>query len=439
MATIRYCICSNADYGTPNWGGQASEVARDAYFDGANYTTVTAWEAATYGATAADDAIGEIYGTITEDWNLTDNTPLSIILQPASGEGHDGTIGSGAGFIVSSVGYTVNVGARNSTVHSLEFDGDGKDPQTMIAIVNASSGITASFHHNIVHNVDLARGSAVNFILLGSGRAKNFSNNLITDVTNSLGGEVRVVSFASNSADGYFHNNTITNISTAGDVIGIYNFADDAQHHIKNNLVSALSSSGGTTACYGGAGWSNVDNATNGGDDATSPDGASYQGLTVTFTGGSPYDFMPAADATVIGGGTDLGTTPPEIEIDLTGYDRTAAANWSLGAVQYVAGGSTTTTTLAPTTTTTTTSTTSTTSTTTTTTSTTTTTVPGSTTTTTTVPTTTTTSTTSTSTTTTTTTSTTTTTTPGATTTTVPTTTTTLPAGTQYILIFQSP
>ena len=305
---------------------------------GKDYTTVTAWEAASYGGTTSEDnAIGEIYGEVTESVAviIDDATPLSITLTSVSSDRHNGSPGTGARIIwnvaLSGACLTVSV-TKSFTLSWLDIYAGQLNTRT---IVYSTAGGPHYIINNIIHGAHAARNStaAACLAIASTGSGRYVYNNLIFDYTNSIS-HARGIASASNGVV-VIYNNTITEISgsSTSDAIGI-SILNDADTIFKNNLVSNVSVSGtGTASNYIGG----LTHATNGSEDATSPNGAGYQNLTINFAEPGDYSPLATSSANVLSGGTDLGTTA---NIDLKGRDRDAQGDiWGLGAIQYIASG----------------------------------------------------------------------------------------------------
>ena len=307
---------------------------------GKDYTTITAWEAASYGATASDNAVGEVYGTVTESAGVVvdDTTPIDITLQSVSTDRHTGTPGTGAKLVwdtaIAGATFWLTTGVA-LTIRWLDIDG-GDLNHTLL--LYTTGGGPHYIYGNLIHGQVSARSAAVRLLQSsGSAHKVHIWNNAIFDLSNSNSAPIGL-NFDSGGVSSCY-NNTVYNITASGvySSFGI-SIRDDNDLTIKNNLVSNITVTGsGTASCYSPSSLSLTTSATNGGDDATSPDGAGYQNLTINYT--SAIDFTPLAtsSANVLSGGTDLGAVA---NVDLKGRDRDAQGDtWSLGAIQYVAAG----------------------------------------------------------------------------------------------------
>lgn len=132
-------------------------------------------------------------------------------------------------------------------------------------------------------------------------------------------------------SSGYYaalYNNTICDSLKA-----IHLDISGAGVYAKNNLMQGVS-----TTLWVQDATPNATSATNITEDATSPQGASYRNIAVTFTDETGNNFA-SADAAVVGVGTDLRTDADgkySFTTDILGVDRPAAA-WDIGAFQKVA------------------------------------------------------------------------------------------------------
>lgn len=273
-----------------------------------DYATVTAWEAASYGATGSDNAVGEVYGVVTEGAAvvLNDSTPISITLQSAAGERHDGTKGSGATLKASGSPFSwFTLSTSGIVVQGLEFDGDDLNHAAMLLC-----GSSCTIAENILYGMASSRAQDGGVIYHDSGYdALNIFDNIICDSTHSnsfVFAGIILKNTISNTVKVY--NNTIVNLDNSGGsgtAHGIL-MQDASGFEYKNNLVQDITASGGGTALdYSDDSISTATSATNASEDSSSPDGASYRNISVSFTNAGAGDYTLAADPAI--DGTDLG------------------------------------------------------------------------------------------------------------------------------------
>jgi hypothetical protein len=131
---------------------------------GKDYASTAAWEAASYGATASDDAVGQVYGEVSGVVVLSDSTPLTITLEGEPSGRHNGQEGSGARLTYTTFGYlvTLDMGVP-TTIQWLEFKGNDTDNQGGITCTtNADpSGGNHVLDHCIFYDLAGARGAFV--------------------------------------------------------------------------------------------------------------------------------------------------------------------------------------------------------------------------------------------------------------------------------------
>lgn len=128
----------------------------------------------------------------------------------------------------------------------------------------------------------------------------------------------------SGNIDFYLHNNTIYNCSSAGFNIGYYTYLT-----AKNNFA------GGCGDDYLASNFGGVTTSKNITSDATSPDGASYQGKTAYsnyFVDYTNKDFhLKSTDTVLKDAGDNLGS-PYDTDID----GETVTGTWDIGADEYI-------------------------------------------------------------------------------------------------------
>lgn len=314
-----------------------------------DYSTITAWEAASYGATASDSAIGECYddSAFDESADLVDATPTSILLTVHSAERHDGTAGTGAR-IERTASYSHLVRISNSvgtTIEWLEGDGNGNQAQAGLVFGNNSSGPDVLDRtKQVIRNVIVHPESTSSRFPVGidaKTRPLTVLNSIVYNVV-STGVSGSTVSFGvggDNNMDVY--NCTIHNVkydNSSGSVFGIGDTINSAVAVAKNNLVTDVSSSGASTVEDYEGSLSNAATATNGSEDLTGDTtGMTSANLFVSTVGGSE-DLHLKTGADAIDAGTDLGTTPSGVQFDIDGDDRdTLAVTWDMGADEFIA------------------------------------------------------------------------------------------------------
>lgn len=356
-----------------------------------DYATVALWEADLDGTpyVSGDAAVGEMYNdsvfTISSSVVINGGGAVglvSVTLQAASSERHDGTAGTGARIVASSgysgqfviFDYSASTPTLDLMAKWIEFDGNDQDIDVTVnagaplggGLLSFDGSVTGNvtFANNILHSV--ANASHKAGIYFDSALANTYFaaiNNIVYDIKKTTGsGNADVVGIWHNVGTmtdkiAYFINNTIyntTNDAGTGDVYGLGGLAFDTNNtglanieatgnHFKNNIVVGT---GGTSTGSQGD-YPTYTTTTNISNNASSD--ATAQG-TDSITTASASDFVritPGSEdlhlvssAVEIDQGTDLATTPANVNIDIDGRDRDAQADtWDMGADEFVSAG----------------------------------------------------------------------------------------------------
>lgn len=328
---------------------------------GRDYSTMTAWEADLDNDTpydAGDTTRGECYDDSVFDESVTINGGGTLgiatwILSVASGEMHDGTAGTGARNVRTAAGGITT--ARQDTInHELSLLEVNLNGNTGTAVTSASSnGNTKTYQRLLLHGggngtVD---GLIVGFFSSSAGRGY-IINDIVYDFNRTTAGATLLNGIAATSSGGlvFIYNSTvfdITRSSATGDVGGIV-VANSSVFTVKN--CAALDTGGDTSGAikdfvFPGtspdADW-NLSSDTTADDALASPPGncilsAASADQFVSTVGGSE-DLHLKSGADCIDAGTDLGTTPTGVNIDIDGRDRDAEGDtWDIGADEFVA------------------------------------------------------------------------------------------------------
>jgi hypothetical protein len=315
---------------------------------GRDYSTVTSWESdldngAVY--SSGDDAIGEMYNdsdfneSVTFDGGGTVGLN-SATVRAATGEGHDGTAGSGVRMLASTgrLWAITGTGLPYHLEHiELDWNGKGVGGTWTSLQMNANTAShVSSFkrlllhdcrnlspgHHNYVFRQTLGHADVLNCIVYDISTTKNncvgiqqthastafdIHNCTVHNVTNSSGGTAYGISW--NDISAFTVQNTIATDSDDGDFNGTSSNATE-QYNLSSDATAAGTGS------------------------LTSKTAANQ---FVSTTGGSE-DLHLKSGADAIDAGTDQGTTPAGVEIDIDGRDRDAEGDtWDIGAHEFVA------------------------------------------------------------------------------------------------------
>jgi hypothetical protein len=331
---------------------------------GEDYTTLTDWEADLDDAgvyDAGDDAVGKVVaGYYDEALAINGGGTLgldSITLEPADGEEHDGTAGTGAGIVrtISSSIVLSIASAVDTSVLGLEIDGTQLG-HLVTVLPSAGTGVTHAIQRCVIHGMNrFASGADANLIRAMGVGTVTLANNILYDYArrNSSGAGACLRIAATGGTHHYF-NNTIHNVrSEAPDsgnaIYGISVAGDNANRALKNNHVTGVvneAGAGDALDYHYQSGDSLIDHEYNASEDATATGDNSITGVdpadefVSTVEGAEDYHLVTGAVA--IDAGLDIGNSPAGVAIDIDGRDRDAEADvWDIGADEWVSSGPT--------------------------------------------------------------------------------------------------
>ena len=322
---------------------------------GRDYSTITSWEAALAGAAggAGNDAVGECYddSAFDEAVTINDATPASITLTVAAGQRHDGTAGTGARIVRTAASSAVLSFAAASFARTVSWL--SLAPAAGVAIIvgisrSSNNSGTLGIKNCLIFgmNKSVTNYSVAAMQLTGSEPAVVI-NTIVYSVTKSDSGSGIAAGIIAqgSAATSHIDNNTVykvtSNSSTGAAALG-YDYTDDADVKLKNNIGMATGgSTSGTKADFEIASPVNAVTGTNMSSDTSAPgtgsliSKSSANQFVSTAVGSEDLHLKSGADA--IDAGTDLGTTPSGVQFDIDGYDRDAAGVvWDMGADEYV-------------------------------------------------------------------------------------------------------
>lgn len=328
-----------------------ADITRTIGTSSRNYSTITAWESdldngAVYSST--DNAIGECYAD--SDFTSDDSVTIdggttvglsSITLRAASGERHDGTA-SGGGVVVDANGSTffwrlstpnINIdwmrftkGTNNNANHSFELNDN-----------------ECYFRNSILHDIGVATQAfrVVYGVRSRAAAAETcyITNNIIYDIEQAASGggndTVQCYGIAIDDAGTtYVYNNTVYNCTAASDfAYGIY-FSGAGSATVTNNICM-----NSTTSDFSGTFTSSATNLSSDATGSTGLQSKTASNQFVSTTGGSE-DLHLKTGADAIDAGTDVGTTPTNVAIDIDARNRdTEGDTWDVGAHEFVSAG----------------------------------------------------------------------------------------------------
>lgn len=304
-----------------------------------DYSTISSWEGAAYGATASDSAVGECYNdsTFSETVDINDTTPTAITLTAASGERHDGTAASGVKVQSMAGNETIGVSADDDVTVSwievtesgtpgekgIEFDSAGTNPLTVANCLVYSLSKSDFYAHDGVGIYSSASGATMKVI-----------NCIIYDIAAAGTGGNTTAGVWLNGGTIEVYNTTIHDI--AGGANNGYCIDGSAGSSTAKNVIGTDAST--TDLNFIGTSSYNLssDTSASGTGSLTSKTAANQ---FVSTTGGSE-DLHLKAGSDAEDAGTDLGTTPSGVEVDIDGRNRdTEGDTWDMGAHEYVAAG----------------------------------------------------------------------------------------------------
>jgi hypothetical protein len=339
-----------------------------------DYTTPRAWAADLDDASIYsndDDAIGAI--AVNEKYDETlgldcngDNVTLSSIkLTVLSDVRHDGTAGSGAGLrwtSSSSAGgptaasQWIYLASPNITIEWLECDGSAAAASSLQLYFFSGWDDVGNIHirNNLLYGLDQKGGGIVcrgirletpSGTVIGTS---SILNNIVYDIEPSSpsGGDVVGIYAIGGRAENaiYLYNNTVHHIVGTGTASGLSGFGRGIQSsshtYVTNNIVSDVTAPVTADDFYGNE---HADSDYNLSTDTTAPGSNSVTSATLA-------DIYESATGTInlhlksgspaIDAGTDLGTSPTGVNIDIDGRNRDSEGDtWSIGADQYFVNG----------------------------------------------------------------------------------------------------
>ncbi len=299
-----------------------------------DYSSPSSWESDLDNGgiySSGDNAVGECYSQSFDDETCTIDGGGTVglssrTLSVASGERHDGTAGSGARITLTSNASAntpaIRIGIDNTTVEWLELDGAGY--ATNLGFDATFSANARTYRNCIVHDLDPS--GSCNAI---DGRELNVMNCIVYDIKGSSGYGIGY----SGTSSGGLNLLNCTVYDVTGYCFALANQSDKLAKNCIGMSGSTADFQTGTRATYCVA----SDTSPTGTGSLTSKT-ATDQFVSVTNGSGDFHLKSNSTDAS--NSGTDLGTTPSGVEIDIDGRNRdTEGDTWDIGAHEYVAAG----------------------------------------------------------------------------------------------------
>ena len=339
--------CSVVDF----MGNQASGTLNRAF------STLSSWESSLDSGdfsnlySSGDDAVGECYDDATSfDWNVsfTGATSLgNIKLTVADGERHGGDESSGVTIAYTGTSRkTIQINRDDVTVEWLVLDFTSANNANYDGIfVENSKDTDIIIRNNILHGYD-SQNDRVMGIKMANGNSSSTEsvlNNVVYDFYQHNDHAIGIGFFDSGTKYEVYNNTVYKMISGSNNDYGVgYN---NRSNHVlmKNNIAIECrnnNSSATYSKCfrnYSGTTDDDTKRNYNYSSDSTALGTNSYTSQTAANTFQSvtgAIDLSLVSDSNAVDNGIDLGTTNG-VNIDVTGRDRDADTNWSIGAYQF--------------------------------------------------------------------------------------------------------
>jgi hypothetical protein len=310
-----------------------------------DYSTITAHEAdldngAVY--SSGDDAVGECYDDSVFDESVTINGGgtvglASVTLTVAEGERHDGTAGTGARIVRSAATTTVLAVQVPATVDGLELDAGDKDTTQ---IVFGSGTGTHTLRRLLVHGIAANKTFIVGF---RQDKPCDILNCICYGLVNSHTGTGAAYGISSdNAGTAKLLNVTVHGVTSdngSGEAVAVR--TDNGFTSVTKNVAATATggTSSGSLVDFNTA--ANNQRSHNASSDTTASGTGSLTEIVtadqyVSTVVGSE-DLHLKAGSVCIDAGTDLGTSPAGVNIDIDGRDRDAEGDaWDIGADEFV-------------------------------------------------------------------------------------------------------
>lgn len=298
------------------------------------------------GASSGDDIVFQLLEDRTEQVSITTNTGNYASLHWTSS-----VSGTFRKWRTSTVNDTNNqsciwkssVTALPVTVSWIEFtrSGTGKFHHA-IGVAAFSSGVTHTVRNCKIYDNGRPNAGTVRAIAdsTGGGSPGNLRvmNTAIYNIKSASGwGAYGIAGPTSSGATADILNVTVHDVddSGSGTVNGILS-TNHANKTLKNVVVTKIgTATSGTKACFSGIGTTTTRHSLASSDTtATGTNAITSLSYAAGLTDADNGDFRPVTTGPLYATGTNLGTTPTNVNVDLANYDRSAISLWSIGAYQ---------------------------------------------------------------------------------------------------------
>lgn len=312
-----------------------------------DYSTITAWEAdldngAIYAS--GDVAVGECYNdsTFVEDPTVDGGGTIglsAVTLRSAAGEGHTGVAD---GVVINGVVTCDGIAGITFTFEHLRIVGGRWQ---LRGTYNAVYG-----NRLIAHSYDTSSSATTTSALYLGNVSGSTSSSIGLRLSNSMGWDLNMVGggtrsvamayIAVGSRYGYAHNCTFFGVtSNATGSVWVLLGGSTTRAFAKNCIAMGATGGGGTVLDFAGVGQQyNMSEDASASGISPLPSMSPTNQFVSTTAGSEDLHLKSGADA--IDAGTDLGTSPTGVNIDIDGRDRDAEGDtWDIGAHEYVAVG----------------------------------------------------------------------------------------------------
>ena len=306
-----------------------------------DHATIALWEAADGDGDGLgnDDCTGNYYNDSAGDEAVVINfSANSIVLTVPVGERHDGTEGTGARIVRTDQGQVLDEDVQMDT-EWIEIDLNGNKGAPCLSNRSSNTALNSTFKNMLVHG---SSGKSAKGIYTAD-RAFSVQNTFIYDIkyTSTDGGNISAIA-ASVAKNLEVYNTTCHDIqrNAASGLNSIITFGDIAGV-ILQNIIATDPGSSSDAVCYSIAAPATATVDHNLASDTTASGTGSLDSKTSAnqfVSNAAPYDLHIVTGADAKDVGTDLGTTPSGVEIDINGRDRDAQGDtWDMGAHEFVA------------------------------------------------------------------------------------------------------
>lgn len=322
-----------------------------------DYATITAWEAdldngAVYNA--GDDAVGLCYdnGAFDESLVFNGGTTIglnSVTLSVPAAERHDGTAGTGARVIYTGGERTfidIPSGTLDRKIEWLELSTTSNTMRRCIETVGTTLIDKCIIHR--IHSDHVCYAVEAN---MQTDEILNVHNTIIYDITSSQDFRSDRWTRAIRCWGGMAGTNSVCNCTiynvvghNTSDTDGILMATDSANNTMVNNIVVGTdNTSTGTPSDFNPSSLTNTTTSHNISSDTTASGTGSITNAVIAdqfvsiVDGSEDLHIKTGSDA--IDAGTNLGSTPTGINIDIDGTDRIASPQgpaWDIGAHEFI-------------------------------------------------------------------------------------------------------